>query len=314
MKKNQKFKLFILILAGLLFVTGCATNESKQGKLDVKVQVWAMKYLVEGIGKEHVNVSLAVESGDAHHKEPTQKEIAELSKSSLFFYIDAGDLGREAQELMKATGGSQVKNSNLFQGVEPLLKGSDNDPHIWLSPKQMKVMAKTVKEKLIEKKVDQKAEFEKNYQRVNEELDTLDQTFKALFANKTKEEVLVEHAAYGYLARDYGFSQHLLTDDHHGENHESEHIASNGSEHAELSASQVETLKKIVVEEQFMTLFADSQNQSETIEKVAKELNITLIKIPTLETLSQEEANKGYVKQMETIAEQFAKELTDKKQ
>lgn len=304
----KKLKLLILSLVSLIMFTGCTVNENKQEKLEVKVQVWAMKYLVEEIGKEHVNVALAVESGDAHHKEPTQKEIAELSKSSLFFYISAGDLGREAEELMKAAG-SKEKNVDLFEHVEALQKGAEKDAHAWLSPKQMQLMAQTVKEKLIAKKADQKSLFEANYNALTEKLKSLDETVTKLFAQKTKSEILVEHAAYGYLARDYGFAQHALTDTHDHDAHAEEASGTSSTEHSELSASQVETLKKVVAEEGFKTLFADSQNQSETITKIAKELGITLERVSTLETLSKEEAKKDYIEHIKEIAQKFAKEL-----
>lgn len=304
----KKLRLLTLSLVGLIMFAGCTANENKQEKLEVKVQVWAMKYLVEEIGKEHVNVTLAVESGDAHHKEPTQKEIAELSKSNLFFYMSAGDLGREAEELMKASGDKE-KNVDLFEHVVALQKGSEPDAHAWLSPKQMQLMAQTVKEKLITKKVDQKSFFEANYTKLNEKLKSLDEEVTKLFAHKTKNEILVEHAAYGYLARDYGFAQHALTDTHDHDAHAEETGGASNTEHSELSTAQVETLKEVVSEEGFKTLFADSQNQSETITKLAKELGITVERVSTLETLSKEEAKKDYIEHMKEIAQKFAKEM-----
>lgn len=308
---KQMIKRIGIIGAVLFMLSGCVQGNQEKAKIEVKVQVWAMKYLVESIGKEEVNVSLAVASGDAHHKEPTQKEIAELTKSHLFFYTDAGDLGREAHELIKASGTSDGKNVDVMKGLESIVNGSEKDPHVWLSPKQMIVMAKTVKESLCEKRSDKKEVFESHYKDVVAQLQQLDQTMTELFAHKTKSEILVEHAAYGYLARDYGFAQHALTESHNhasGEHHSEDESGAKVSEHTEMSAAQIETLKQIVQEEKFTTLFADSQNQSELTEKIAKELNITLQKVSTLETLSQNE-QADYVVQMKQIAEKFAKEM-----
>lgn len=302
----KRIKLMVYAVVTMMMLTACTGTKSQTEKLDVKVQVWAMKYLVEEIGKENVNVTLAVTSGDAHHKEPTQKEIAELSKSSLFFYVGAGDLGVEAEEIMKATEGNKEKNVNLFSHVEALNKGTEKDPHAWLSPKQMKIMSATVKDKLIEKKADKKNDFETNYNNLQKKLTDLDQEITQMFTKKTKSEILTEHAAYGYLARDYNFAQHGLTEEHH---HDGESTSSSNGEHAELSASQVETLKEVVTEEGFKTLFADSQNQSETIENLAKELNVKLVKVSTLETVSKEEEQKDYIQHIKEIAEKFSSEL-----
>lgn len=306
----KKIKIIIIAFSSLL-LTGCATTTTEGSKLEVKVQVWAMKYLVQEIGKENVNVSLAVTSGDAHHKEPTQKEIAELSKSALFFYMKAGDLGREAEEIIKVAGEDKGKNIDLMSGVDPLANGTEVDPHAWLSPKQMIVMAETVKNQLVTKRTEKKNEFENNYAQVIEKLKRTDQELANTFTNTTTKEILVEHSAYGYMARDYGFEQHGLTSVHshqEGESHSHEENSST-SEHTELSSSQIEALKEVVVEEKMTVLFSDSQNQSEMTEKVAKELGLTVEKVSTLETLSEAEEKTDYISHIKAIANKFAKAM-----
>lgn len=298
-------KIVTVIIAGFMLTACTASNKSQEGKIDVKVQVWALQYLVNEIGKDNVNATLAVESGDAHHKEPTQKEIAELAKSTLFFYIGFGDVGVEAQELLKATSSNPDKNVDLTNKVDAIAVGSEKDPHVWLSPKQMLVMAETVKQKLSDKLPDKKSEFEVNYEALVKRLKALDSEMQTLFTNKKNKKVLVEHAAYTYMARDYGFEQLSLTTTHDHENEGGK----KADEHAELSAAQIENLKKIVASEKLSILYGDSQNQSELTAKVAKELGLKIEKVSTLETLSQEEVKKDYVTHIKEIAQKFAQEM-----
>lgn len=294
----------------MLVLTACSTTKNSD-KLDVKVQVWALQYLVNEIGKEHVTVSLAVEAGDAHNKEQTQKEVAALEKSNLFFYVGFGDVGVEAQELLKATNNSDSNKSvDVAARLEAVVHGEEKDPHVWLSPKQMIVMGETVTQKLSEKRPEKKSEFEANYEKLKQKLTELDTELKNIFSNKTKKSVLVEHTAYGYMARDYGFTQHGLAGNHdHDHDHDHEDESAAAGEHAELSAGQIEKLKEEVKEENIAYLFGNSQNQSEETEKVAKELGVTLEKVSTLETLSQEEAKKEYSEHVREIAQKFAKEM-----
>lgn len=304
----KKIKIIVIALVVGTLLTACSGgNKNQGGKIDVKVQVWAIQYLVNEIGKENVNATLAVESGDAHHKEPTQKEIADLSKSILFFYIGYGDVGVEAQELLKATNSSADKNIDLASNLEAVAKGSEKDPHVWLSPKQMLIMAETVKQKLSDKLPDKKNELEANYNSLVQRLKDLDAEMKTMFANKNHKKVLVEHSAYAYMARDYGFEQLSLTSKHEHEDHEGE--GSKADEHAEISAAQIEDLKKVVATEKLSILYGDSQNQSELTGKVAQELGLKVEKVSTLETLSQEETKKDYITHIKEITEKFSQEM-----
>lgn len=303
----KKMKMIFIIFVVGIALSACSLTSNNNEKLNVKVQVWALQYLVSEIGKEHVDVSLAVTSGDAHHKEPTQKEIADLAKSKLFFYVGFGDVGVEAKELMKSTNDESGKNVDVASQLEGISVGEEKDPHVWLSPKQMLKMAEVVKQQLIEKKSDKKAEFEKNYEELKTKLTALDQKLTIMFSNKTRKTILVEHAAYGYMARDYQFKQHGLAENH---NHDHEHEGGGQSgEHAELSPAQIEHLKEEVKENNLSILFGDSQNQSEETEKVAKELGVKVEKVSTLETLSTEEAKKDYITHIEEIAGKFAQEM-----
>lgn len=305
----KKIKIVITALVVGIALSACSMQSANSDKLNVKVQVWALQYLVSEIGKENVDVSLAVASGDAHHKEPTQKEIADLASSKLFFYVGFGDVGVEAKELMKSTNDTSGKNVDVASQLEGIAVGEEKDPHVWLSPKQMLKMAEVVKQQLIEKKSDKKADFEKNYEALKTKLTALDQKLTTMFAAKTQKTILVEHAAYGYMARDYQFKQHGLSENHdHDHDHENESGGQSG-EHAELSPSQIEHLKEEVTENKLSILFGDSQNQSEETEKVAKELGVKVEKVSTLETLSAEEAKKDYITHIEEIAGKFAQEM-----
>lgn len=81
------------------------------------------------------------------------------------------------------------------------------DPHVWLSPIISQDLALSIKNTLVEKMPAQEATFTANYEALVKELQDLDNEYKAM-ANATKNKTFfVSHAAFGYIAGQYGFTQ-----------------------------------------------------------------------------------------------------------
>ncbi|WP_338009716.1 metal ABC transporter solute-binding protein, Zn/Mn family [Staphylococcus massiliensis] len=81
------------------------------------------------------------------------------------------------------------------------------DPHIWLDPVIAQSMAKEVKDELVKKDPDNKADYEKNFKKVDKDLKALDEDLKAKTKDHKGETVFISHDSIGYLAKRYGFKQ-----------------------------------------------------------------------------------------------------------
>jgi zinc transport system substrate-binding protein len=79
------------------------------------------------------------------------------------------------------------------------------DPHIWLSPKNAKLMVNNIKNGLMAADPKNADVYLANAQKLSQELDELDAEYKTGLAACAKDVVLVNHNAFSYLARDYGF-------------------------------------------------------------------------------------------------------------
>lgn len=82
---------------------------------------------------------------------------------------------------------------------------SGKDPHIWLSPENVKQMVENVKERLVEIDPENAALYGQNAQESINRLTELDGEFRTGLSSCSKDVVLVSHNAFSYLARDYGF-------------------------------------------------------------------------------------------------------------
>lgn len=81
------------------------------------------------------------------------------------------------------------------------------DPHVWLDPMNAISMAEAVEASFAEQAPDYKDEFADRLSAFKEEANTLDAELQAAVDAGSKSELLVTHAAYGYLAERYGFDQ-----------------------------------------------------------------------------------------------------------
>ncbi len=83
----------------------------------------------------------------------------------------------------------------------------DIDPHVWLSPTISQDLALAIKNTLVEKMPAQESTFNKNYEALVKELQDLDNDFKAMADKAPNKTFFVSHAAFGYIAGQYGFTQ-----------------------------------------------------------------------------------------------------------
>jgi zinc transport system substrate-binding protein len=95
------------------------------------------------------------------------------------------------------------------EDAHELEEGGD-DPHIWLSPKLVKIQAKNILDGLVRHSPENEEYFTENYEKFVADLDLLDARLQEAFAPIAGETILVFHPAFGYLADAYGFTQESI--------------------------------------------------------------------------------------------------------
>ena len=81
------------------------------------------------------------------------------------------------------------------------------DPHVWLDPVLAQDQVDRIKAALIQADPAGKSYYEKNAQLFNSELQKLDQEYQAAFDSADKRVFIVQHQAFGYIAKRYGLEQ-----------------------------------------------------------------------------------------------------------
>lgn len=273
--KNKIGTLFVLLCTNILYAN-----------VNAVVSILPQKAFVEAIGGEKVNVTLMVKPGKSpHNYEPKASQMTEIEKADVYFTI-----GVELENVWLPKFTNQNKKmiiANMEKGIikiemekhhhhdthhdehdknEKRHAIKQNDPHIWTSPMNVKIIAKNIYNQLVN--IDEKnrkyytsnyAKFLANIQKTDQEITNI------LMHTQSEKKFMVFHPAWGYFARDYGLTQMPI----------------------EVSGKspkpkQVMHLIKEAKEEKVKAVFTAPEFSEKVAQLIAKELGIPVIKVSPL--------------------------------
>lgn len=218
-------KALLFLFSILLLLTACTNkeNETNKEQLTIFTTVYPLQYFTERIGGDFVETkSIYPPGSDEHTFEPTQKDMIALSDADLFFYIGLGlegfvekaekTLSKEHVQLIATA--SNIDHDALLHGEEDEHHDHDHDhdhgdidPHVWMSPKLAHDLSSSIKDALIDAMPEHTDFFEQNFQQLNDEINALDLAYADMVNTANMKIFYVSHAAFGYLAHDYGLEQ-----------------------------------------------------------------------------------------------------------
>lgn len=210
----KKLVFYLLVAATLV---SCATRPASD-KERMSVSILPLKNIVEEITAGDFDITVLVPSGAGPETfEPTIRQYSDLEDSRLIF--STGLIAFEQRLLSKfddhesATG----KVVNLSCGID-LMEGSCShhgeqthaahgiDPHIWTSPRALKIMAHNAYE-AIHRQYPDSTKYTANHQSLQQRLSELDSLVGAKIATSDVRHFVIYHPAMTYYARDYHIEQ-----------------------------------------------------------------------------------------------------------
>lgn len=205
----------LLVLSVMLAGTPSPVLGS-ESRVSAFVSIIPQKFFVEKIGGDHVTVTAMVQPGaNPATYEPRPSQMAALATARLFFAIGVPFENAWMQRIAAAN--PRMKIVLTQQGIEKMPMAAFHndqrrhrgtlDPHIWLSPRLVKVQAGHIARALSEADPLHRAQYKENYHRFIRELDSLDADLRHIFAGRQGLEFMVFHPSWGYFAHDYGLRQ-----------------------------------------------------------------------------------------------------------
>ena len=141
----------------------------------------------------------------------------------------------------------------------------ERDPHVWASPRAMKLLAETLSVRLVAQRPDLKARVDVAMPRLRLRLDAIDSEARAQLAPWSGRTFLINHPALGYLARDYGLVQKSL--ESHGR---------------ELSPIDLFELRRIAHAQGIKAIFVQPEASDRVARSIGEELGIPLVRVDLL--------------------------------
>ena len=225
MKKVKR--LLYAVIGCLIILSGCSNgkqvsdeNGNKEtGKLQIITTFYPMYYFAKQVTGNLANVEVLIPNGvEPHDWEPTSKDMIKMQEADVFIYNSQyfetwtekvlDSINTSNLKVVEASKGIELMDSNNEE-EQPDHEGSQatKDPHVWLSPVLAKKEVDNITNAIAKADPKNKEQYEKNADAFKTKLTDLDQLYKETIDKAPRKEFVTQHAAFGYLAKQYGLTQ-----------------------------------------------------------------------------------------------------------
>ncbi|MBN2910099.1 zinc ABC transporter substrate-binding protein [Polycladomyces sp. WAk] len=308
--KLLRYGWFVFLVVGICFLVGCTTSAmGDQSSQKEKIQVYASFYpladFAEKIGGHYVEVTNMVPAGvEPHDFEPSPKQMSRLSEADVFIYNGAGlegwvDKVKPFLDTKRTVIVNSTRSIQLHPSEESHKEEHDHgvyDPHVWLDPVLAKQQAAAIRDGLIQADPKHEKAYRANYKRLEAGLNDLHHRFQEIANRATKHQFIVSHAAFGYLAKRYGWEQ----------------IPVSGlSPEDEPTAKELEKITDIARKHAIHYILFETLVNGKAANAVKKEIGAESLTLNPVEGLTQKERDRGedYFSMMKKNAESLEKAL-----
>jgi zinc transport system substrate-binding protein len=275
----RRAAIFPAALLTSAVLAGCGSG-STGSERTVVAAFYPLAWVADRVADDGTEVvDLTPPGVEPHDLELTARDVERVREAELVLYLGGGFMpaledalgdGQRAldlldgQEILRGDHGHEDEEDEGHEDEEGVI-----DPHVWLDPTRLAVMARTIAEEL----GDAGAADE-----VVDDLESLDGEFRRGLAECERREIVTSHAAFAYLAEAYGLRQ----------------IALSGlSPEAEPSPRALEALVAEVEEVGATTVFFETLVSPRVAETVAREAGIETAALNPLEGLTPDQVGAG---------------------
>jgi zinc transport system substrate-binding protein len=213
----------IMLLTVSIMTAGCINRANWQarvaedrGKPLVYASIYPMYDFAKKIGGDRIDLRMAVPAGaEPHGWEPTARMLVEIERADVFIYNGVG-MEPWVDRMLASLSGSKPVVVEASEGIVLLeMEGWDGhghspagyDPHVWLDPLRAKMQAENILNALVQVDRDNAEYYRANFLDFSDKLKELDRLYREALDKSDGKEIVVSHAAFGYLADRYGLVQ-----------------------------------------------------------------------------------------------------------
>jgi len=286
---------------------------SAKSPVNVQVSILPQKYCVERIGKDRVNVDVLVKPGKSPEiYSPSPDQIKTLVSADIYFRIGI-DFETGLMDKIQSVAGLKIVDTREGITLRDMAahhhegedhdashaEGEDHDhdaehhedkkghahigkdPHIWMSPENIKIQAHTIFQALAGMDPEGREAYQTNYDDFIRDLEALDLHLKTTLKPLQGENLFVFHPAFGYFTDRYGLHQIAV---------ETMGKAPKGKE--------LSNIIKLAKKEKARVIFVQPQFDQSAAEKIASAINGVVMPMDPLAY--------DYIANMEAMAKTIA--------
>ncbi|MGV9979056.1 metal ABC transporter substrate-binding protein [Micromonospora wenchangensis] len=213
----------LLALTGL---TACSTEGAgaDPDRVDVVAAFYPLQFVAERVGGDAVTVTnLAKPGAEPHDLELNPRQVGQVNEAELVFYlkgfqpaVDEAVAQNAADRALDVTTVAPLRDATAggheHEGEDGHEEESGGkDPHLWLDPTRLATVADRLAERLGVVDPDRAADYTTRARTLRGELEKLDTEYATGLKTCQRREIVVSHAAFGYLAERYQLEQIGLT-------------------------------------------------------------------------------------------------------
>lgn len=269
--------ILILAFAAVLLFNFGSTRKINNGKLQVTASFYPMYFFASRIGGNKVDVTnITPAAAEPHDYEPTTQQIVKIHQSNMLV-LNGGIMEAWGSKIKDQLSGSNVLvittgegliNKDLDENGQKIL-----DPHVYMDP----ILAKkqiAVIEKGFEKIDPKDAQyFQANAKKLEGELDQLNIEFMQGLSSCKQKDFITSHAAFGYLAAQYGINQVSI---------------SGVSPDEEPSSQKLAEITKLVKQKDIKIIFFESLVSPKLSETIANETGAKTMVLDPIEGITKD--------------------------
>lgn len=273
-----------------------------QGKEESKLQVVATFYPMyefsRQVGGDFAEVTGLIPAGaEPHDWEPSAKDMALISQADIFVYNGLVETWAD-KALASAANAKRVAvmasdGIALQEGVaeededgghaeaspaSPEDGGKILDPHVWLDPVLAQKEVANIAAAFAQADPAHKSDYEANANAYIAKLASLDQAFRDGLKDVKRKDFVTQHAAFGYLAKEYGLTQIPIA---------------GLSPEQEPSPEQMAGVVKQAKEQDIRTIFFETLVDPKIAETIAKEVGAKTDVLNPIEGLTDADKKQG---------------------
>lgn len=289
MNKKLLIVILIFILAGLTLLIYKNLNIKSQiidqtEKNTIGVTIMPLLEITKEIVKDKYKVELILPSGaDIHNFEISRHELEKIKKMKIIFYVNLG----VDDWLIKSLQDYPIKLINLSYDLDLITTSRGVDPHFWLSIENMKKVSQKIELEM--EKIDpvNKNFYRQNLNNLLVKLETLKKEAENTVKKIKQKNLIVQHDAFNYFAKETGLNIVGYLEDSNGE----------------ISLQQLQELIKKINNFNIKEIFKVAGEQSVTLNNLAQELNLKIYELDPMEGKKSLNYFEAYLNNLKIIQE-----------